>query len=698
MASLEIFFYDLKFSNLNYDSFLILGKEYIIGNETIKIQLDDNLFDKTKNPRITEIQLFNKSNEDLSALFYFNLYYGDNVINVFTACGGGITYELILKKTNIKSIFFHNKEIKHYDTLGTENRKRFTLINFIFEIIQIDNISINLFIYRQKLSNSKNYQYSVFDIKQKLIVVKPIEFYKNTIFKLFKFKEQLNHFYETLKEFLKDSNHLNLDDIIISNYQNINSIYINKLNISKDKLENIFNDKQTVELFYYKKLVDLIYDYEEISENKKINIKDAFDYFENIKENILEDKSLKYYQQVFLLENYFSIYEQQKDITLIKKLNIKYYLTNKAEEDSILSITFKFFNQIINMITEKSKIFFPLLQINSGEGYYKQDKVYSFNMINVQTLKLHLKEIIPDIIMSYTKEGKKIASTHKFTGLISINSKKIFNHESLDFIFKKSMNLSEAKDNSIILFRYIFHELCHKKYTFENTDKEIYSPKKFFNEENKLITLLYYQSKTKEENISKLLTSNLENIGDSGHFLEYFFGNVLNRNFFMIFDKTKNLGKLIDNPDLFLDDLNVIKEYIKLKYISQTISKTIHNQNLSIYDEMKQLEINIKLSESQLNLNKNNENDYLKKKINNITNKEELDEIRKKIKFDDNESNIKESENDKDINSDEEIENNEEKKSLEEYLIIMEKLENENTSLDEWRYYRRKLSKYLFTD
>ena len=158
MTSLEIFFIDWKFPSLNYDN--------------------------------------------LNALFHFNLYNGENIINVFIAYGGGITYELILKNSNVKSIFCENNEINHYDTLGTNNRKRFTLINFIFEIIQIDNISINLYIYRQKLINNKNYQYSFFDIKKKLIVVKPIEIYKNTIFELFKYKEKLHDFYITLNKFI----------------------------------------------------------------------------------------------------------------------------------------------------------------------------------------------------------------------------------------------------------------------------------------------------------------------------------------------------------------------------------------------------------------------------------------------------------------------------------------------------------------
>ena len=55
MTSLEIFFIDWKFPSLNYDSLFILGKEYSIENKPIKIQLDDNLFGKTKSPIITEI-------------------------------------------------------------------------------------------------------------------------------------------------------------------------------------------------------------------------------------------------------------------------------------------------------------------------------------------------------------------------------------------------------------------------------------------------------------------------------------------------------------------------------------------------------------------------------------------------------------------------------------------------------------------
>ena len=60
------------------------------------------------------------------------------------------------------------------------------------------------------------------------------------------------------------------------------------------------------------------------------------------------------------------------------------------------------------------------------------------------------------------------------------------------------------------------------------------------------------------------MTSSKNNIGDSGHFLEYYFGFLLNENIMDLLIECPDLSKLIDNPQLFKsNNLNFLKKYIK---------------------------------------------------------------------------------------------------------------------------------------
>ena len=385
----------------------------------------------------------------------------------------------------------------------------------------------------------------------------------------------------------------------------------------------------------------------------------------------------------------------------MKTMNIKYYIMNNVEKYSVFYYILNFFKEFIDQLNESSYLFFPLLELNSGVGFYRQDKVYCFNMININILKKHLKEIIPEVIISFSLNENQIALTQKYNGMISFNTQKIgIKEENIDFYTKKTIDIKQTKNYAIKLIRYLFHEIAHKKFTFENQDDEFNSPIKFINKNNEIITLKYINSKEKGSNLCKILTSSKNNIGDSGHFLEYYFGFLLNENIMDLLIECPDLSKLIDNPQLFTsNDLTFLKKYIKYKYITEK-NNIIYNfdENLSILDEVTKLEELI--TKNNINPNYNNyEGKYLNKKRNKDINENDFEEVKRKINFDDKESNIKSDEyKDKEMEKDEEFDkesSEEENISLKELLI---KLEDDNLPFEKQQKYRRILWGYKFVE
>ena len=698
-SSIELFYHKDK-GNI-YTSFIFMDKNYQIENDSIKIKIKNELFNRE--PLISEIKLYNKE-ENISNSFLFNLYKGENIghliLNYFFKESGN-TYELIFKKEEKLIIKFGETEINNFDTFGNKLRKRCLLINYVNSQIKINDTNIIFYIYLQAFENDycHNFQLSFYSVTKKLISVKKIEENKKEINLSFN-TNLLKNFLDDLNNFIdKEDEKIILDETsVIQKYKKLKDEELIRLNLSKEELLKLFNKNEYFNIYYLKRLGNIIY----IKKKKNLlYIKGLISYLEDIKTIISNDNSLKIYQKVFILEFYCSMLEKY-DFQLMKTMKIKYYIMDNVEKYSVFYYILNFFNEFINQLNESSYLFFPLLELNSGVGFYHQDKVYCFNMININILKKHLKEIIPEVIISFSLNVNQIALTQKYNGMISFNTQKIgIKEENLDFFMKKSIDIHQTKNYAIKLIRYFFHEIAHKKFTFENQDKEFNSPVKFINKNNEIITLKYINSKEKGSNLCKILTSSKNNIGDSGHFLEYYFGFLLNENIMDLFVKCPDLSKLIDNPQLFTsNDLTILKKYIKYKYITEK-NNIIYNfdENLSILDEVTKLEELI--IKNNINPNYNNyEEKYLNKKRNKEVNENEFEEVKRKINFDDKESNIKSDEEykDKEMEKDEEFDkesSEEENISLEELLI---KLKDDNLPFEKEEKYRRILWSYKFVE
>ena len=55
----------------------------------------------------------------------------------------------------------------------------------------------------------------------------------------------------------------------------------------------------------------------------------------------------------------------------------------------------KFYDEYVKNLTDKSKVFHYLINLDSGLGEYGEESVYTFDMTNLKMIKAHLEELPP---------------------------------------------------------------------------------------------------------------------------------------------------------------------------------------------------------------------------------------------------------------------------------------------------------------
>lgn len=172
-----------------------------------------------------------------------------------------------------------------------------------------------------------------------------------------------------------------------------------------------------------------------------------------------------------VISKVFEIFSICNNMESLNKLNIRYYIMSKSEPNSIINKTINFYNKFISELTEESNIFKYLLNIDSGEGYYNGERLYTFDMTNLEMIKLHLRELFPSVLVFFYCENRKIADTDKETGCISINEyhlKLDITTEDIDYN-KTSSNFDEKPINEITtnLIITLLHEYVgHGKFSY----------------------------------------------------------------------------------------------------------------------------------------------------------------------------------------------------------------------------------------
>ncbi len=152
---------------------------------------------------------------------------------------------------------------------------------------------------------------------------------------------------------------------------------------------------------------------------------------------------------------------------------------------------------------------------------------FGFGMCSVNTIKKHLKDLIPKIIILDDDLGCIEATTSEYTGMIILNM--------CTFIEKKINIQKDTKDKiknehyGFILSKIFFHETFGHKKTGLNKNNGIFLSAKCFKDKNNDLRLVYKQFGTDQfftlNNGVYFYQDSKE--GESGTFLEFFLGKLM---------------------------------------------------------------------------------------------------------------------------------------------------------------------------
>lgn len=585
--------------NAIFDTIEYAGIKYKI-QEQMKIPISFSEIESEIGSKIVELKIIEKKGEQSHC---FEVVEGDNYGILFTSHGK--TRDLIFKENEKINFKVELEKPFEKNIISCNGINRLLLIN----LSNIDDIYINGKYLTYKLTDlsiENSIQISVVDLEKGIFPYKNIiKRNENLFFNLYQENyKKLDIFYELLKDYF-DSNKISDKEMLkkLEDLEKLEEIILTKFNIPKRILKEKYNDSKYFEFVSGCTLLYLIHEFLK-SEKEFIQIKKNYELFIKYKNQIQEDSDLDNYLKCTIILELGIFMEQIGDFQVFEQMNFKYYLRKKFEPDSIGYSSLQFLEKFINNLSEDSPFFFPLTLIDSGAYIYNGNSVYGRGVINKKLLINHLKDILPDVLFTYydnkTNQINNQAITNKASGCITINLHSLFSTG-------EKMNIVEPIKEKIILENYslkmltiLFHEVFgHKKTGYiSNTS----SPSRFFNQKDgSLMELRHRNSCEKGKNIIKILRQ--ENLDyDSGHFLEYFFGEC---EYGYIFELFENM--ILNNVDLnhlfnieyFHQKIDTLRKYIRLKYI-------VYIQNKELAEKLKDetIEKEIKNIENYIEKNK----------------------------------------------------------------------------------------------
>jgi hypothetical protein len=186
----------------------------------------------------------------------------------------------------------------------------------------------------------------------------------------------------------------NLDEKLPKTF--INSVL--NMNLSELYLEESFKENGWIDLNFYFNVILLEYIYKyhlRVLQNRAI-IKEYINKAKEILNYLNKNEKLKIYQKIQILKGCLISCNDAENNQDLNELNFRFYFISECEKNSILNKVQIFFDNLIDNITEESKIFNYLLYLNSGNAYHKKETIYTFGMYNEKMIKDHLKEIFPN--------------------------------------------------------------------------------------------------------------------------------------------------------------------------------------------------------------------------------------------------------------------------------------------------------------
>ncbi len=698
ISSLELNFYSKSSKLVKSFKLSFQDSKKDIEFESYNFTLPDNLFSFNKEKAILSLILWDEK-EEYEYLFY--IYKGENHAYIQLDYLFKTVFELIIyseKEYEVKSL---GKKLDKFDSLGNKYRKRFLLINTDNYIV-INNKGIYLLQIAFSNCENKNsannfYQISALlsdekygnKLENQFIVKKIYKKEEKYDFEILKNKNLLNEFLKDVEADIQKDNYFTSIIKLQRKYKEIFKTELPKLN-KDDEYTNYLctiNDLKDLTPFYTIYLANIIFKNQIILNNQELllsiskKVKKDFDNISS-KTNISLDEKIK------IMSIYFTLYKDCKEMSHINSLKIKNYILSERQENSIMDKVCKFYDNFIKLLDEDSKIFFYLLQLNSGTGYFDKKRVYTFDLTNIDTVKKHLKSLFPKSVTIYNfyKSQEHIGRAFCTSTTSGIALNEVFllpeniNNKDIDYNSNKNENISEEESDEIAMniVLYLFHEfLGHKK--FHSSEGGNDSPKKIV-KKNKLVTLKNESDFNINDKNSEFILILSINKGDSGHFLELCYDKYYNQTIFKLLLSLGNKGKLIYRADLFTKSNEVLKKYVILKIIAKEKNILFKlDKNISIEDEInvmcqqidyqKYIEAEKTSKENKTQNNKNSSGKSYK------GNKKEFFLSSEKIKEKDNENEIIIDNGEGKIEEEENSDEEEEESDSEE---IIDKLKEEN--------------------
>ena len=300
----------------------------------------------------------------------------------------------------------------------------------------------------------------------------------------------------------------------------------------------------------------------------------------------------KIYEKILLFSKISRLLFHCDDLQSLNKINIKYFIVSECKENTIIGKAKKLYDDFVKKLTEDSKVFPYLLNLDSGASYYENEMVYTFDMTNLELMKFHLSKICPKIIVFYKNKNTVIGNIHKNVPCMGVNLcnfLKDYQHKKIFFNKAMKKNKEIADDIAIDLFILTIHEnMGHFKFSYNKNKCK--SPKRIINESNKLVELKNSREYKEDGSDNEYILSKKSDEGDSGHFLELAFGKFKNYLILDIILKIKGKGNLLKRADLFTDsELQLLKKYSIMKVAAEKKKIKIEKKD-TIEDEINEME------------------------------------------------------------------------------------------------------------
>ena len=467
-------------------------------------------------------------------------------------------FELLFYNQEKVEIIVDGEEIKEYDSIS--KIKRFSLIYIKNYEITVNGISIDL----KNFINQKNYeqnsfQLSFYDISKNFIVSKRIMKFSDLNFKLF-YENYINH----LRNYSNDldllcKNETEFEKDCKSFYSSCFKIYKNISNdlnliLPKNEMENLLNNCIYLEFFYFFLKIHIFYIFYTYNKKEISDLNQIYNFFGTFFKKLEKEKDYKIYEKISILFHFAEVFNETKLCKTFLEANFHYIKID----------TVSFLNDYIEHLNEESPSYFKLIEINSGYGYYKGKKLFTYDMIDLSDLKNHLKELMPSVICFYSSEKiDNFAFTCPAIIGICVNESKLFEKTEkfkLDknYLDKKSFEVKNVAMKLVIRMKNeCFGQIKYSFHPNFNNKKLSSTPKKCF-DNHKLKKLVGINNAVKKNTIN-ILSDNHKS--DTGNYFESSFGKLSGTKLytFVYLKQLQNIGNLLYHPELFYQKENLIK-------------------------------------------------------------------------------------------------------------------------------------------